>query len=212
MSMAARAISSRAVSSISLAGIGGMLEELHPSIFSALASLLRQRLSSIFSALASLLRQRLSSIFSALASPLRQRLSSIFSALASPLRQRLSSNCGPSPLEGRGEGLALVLALVAAELVLDGVDQRLPGGLDDVVGHPYRTPRVVAVAGGDEHARTGGGALALVEDADFVVEQAHLPEARIEVLECLAEGVVERVDGAVARGRGVFGDPLDLES
>src|SRR5262249_10542709 len=101
--------SSRAVSSISLAGIGGMLEELHPSIFSALTSPLRQRLSSIFSAFASPLRQCLSSIFSALASPLRQCLSSIFSALASPLRQCLGSNCGPSLGEEREKGQRLLL-------------------------------------------------------------------------------------------------------
>src|SRR5215831_4743751 len=124
MSMAARAISSRAVSSISLAGIGGTC----PSA-------------------------------------------------GIPLTPALSP-------EGRGrETSALVLALVAAELVLDGVDQGLPGRFDDVVGHAHRAPRLVAVAGGDEHAGPGSGALALVEDANLVVEQAHLAQARIEVLE-----------------------------
>src|SRR5262249_47622697 len=117
-----------------------------------------------------------------------------------------------SPPGEREKGSTFGFALVAAELVLDGVDQRLPGGLDDVVGHAHRAPRVAAIAGGDEHARTGRGALALVEDTALVVEQAHLAEARIEVLEGLAEGVIERVHGAVARGRGVLGDALDLEA
>src|SRR5262245_18826600 len=148
MSMAARAISSRAVSSISLAGIAGMcVEILHPS----------------------------------------------------PL---------PSPHEGGGGRLALVLALVAAELGVDGRDEGPPGSPDDVVGRPHGAPRPVAVAGGHEHAGPGRRALALVEDAHLVVEQAHLAEARIEVLERLAQGMVEGVHGAVARGRGVLGDAL----
>src|SRR5262249_7257835 len=82
--------------------------------------------------------------------------------------------------------------------------------LDDVVGHTHRAPRLVAVAGGDEHARPRRGALALVEDAHLVVEQAHLAKARIEVLESLAEGMVEGVDGAVAGGRGGLAMPLTL--
>src|SRR5215470_8313332 len=117
-----------------------------------------------------------------------------------------------SPSGERERPSALVLTLVATKLVLDGVDQGLPGCFDDVVGHAHRAPRLVAVAGGDQHAGPGCGALALVEDAHLVVEQAHLAQARIEVLERLSEGVVEGVDGAVARGRSVLGDALDLEA
>src|SRR5262250_3409063 len=161
MSMAARAISSRAVSSISLGGIGGI-------------------------------------------NPLSPRLAA---ETASQLELR------PSPPAGERERpSALVLTLVAAELVLDGVDQGLPGRFDDIVGHAHRSPRLVAVAGGDQHAGPGCGALALVEDANLVVEQAHLAQARIEVLERLSEGVVKSVDGAVARSRGMLGDALDLEA
>src|SRR3990172_10232407 len=111
MSMAARAISSRAASSISLAGMGG----------------------------------------------------------TGPL---------PLPLSPKGErgSVALPFALVAAELVLDRVHQGLPGGLDDVVGDPDRAPGLVAVAGGDEHARLGRRALRLVEDAHLVVEQGHFAQ------------------------------------
>src|SRR5438093_3457743 len=117
----------------------------------------------------------------------------------------------PSPLWGEGESSTLALALVATELVLDGVHEGLPGGLDDIVGHPHRAPRLVAIAGGDEHAGLGRRALALVENADLVVEEAHLAQVRVEVLEGLAEGMVESIDGAVAGGRGVLGDAAHLE-
>src|SRR5215471_19232096 len=155
MSMAARAISSRAVSSISLAGIGGMLEELHP------LNLLSPRLA-------------------AAAAPQLDLLSPRLAAAAAPQLELRTL------FRGEGEGSTLALALVATEFVLDGVDEGLPGSLDDVVGHTHRAPRLVAVAGGDEHARPRRGALALVEDAHLVVEQAHLAKARKEVLESLA--------------------------
>src|SRR5882724_12704746 len=113
--------------------------------------------------------------------------------------------------KGRGRWSALAFALVAAKLVLDGVHEGLPGSLDDIVGHPYRAPCLVTVARGDEHAGLGRGALALVEDADLVVEEAHLAQVGVEVLEGLAERMVERIDGAMARGGGVLGDTLDPE-
>src|SRR5215467_6549370 len=78
---------------------------------------------------------------------------------------------------------AAPLLLVAAELVLDRVDEGVPRGLDDVVGDAHRAPRLVSVARGHEHARLGAGALGLVEDANLVVEQRHLAEVRVEVLE-----------------------------
>ena len=52
-------------------------------------------------------------------------------------------------------GQRLPLALVAAQLVLDRVHQRLPRRLDDVVGDAHRAPGLVAVARGDQHARLG---------------------------------------------------------
>ena len=48
------------------------------------------------------------------------------------------------------------------------------------------------------------GALRLVEDADLVVEQRHLAQVGVEVLERLAQRVVERVHRPVARRRGVL--------
>src|SRR5713101_7293723 len=107
--------------------------------------------------------------------------------------------------------LPFAFTLVAAELVLDGIDERLPGSFDDVVGHPDGAPRLVPVAGRDEHAGLGCRPLRLVEDAHLVVQQAHLAEVRVELLEGLAERVVERVDRPVAGGGRVLGHALDLE-
>src|SRR5215467_134288 len=108
--------------------------------------------------------------------------------------------------------LPFAFALVATELVLDRINERLPGGFDDIVGHPDRAPRLVSVAGRDQHAGLGRRPLRLVEDADLVVQQPHLAEIRVELLERLAERVVERIDRPVS-GRGrVLGDALDLEA
>src|SRR5713226_2030765 len=116
--------------------------------------------------------------------------------------------------EGRGKrvDLSLALSLVAAKLVLNGIDEGLPGGLDDVVGYAHRAPRLVAIARGDEHARLGPRAFALVEDAHLVVEQAHFSKIRVELLEGFPERMVEGIDGPIARGRRVFGHPLDPEA
>src|SRR5436309_5774272 len=102
--------------------------------------------------------------------------------------------------------------LVSPQLVLDGVHQGLPGGLDDVVGDAHCPPRLVPVAGGDQHACLGAGPLGLVEDAHLVVEKRHLLEVGIEFLERLPERVIQRVDGAVSGGGGVLGNALDPEA
>ena len=86
---------------------------------------------------------------------------------------RATSPVRRKPRRARGS-LPIALALVAPQLVLDRVDQRLPRRLDDVVGDADRAPGLVAVARGDQHARFGAGALGLVQDADLVVEERHL--------------------------------------
>src|SRR6185369_13826799 len=106
---------------------------------------------------------------------------------------------------------ALSLALVAAQLVLDRIHQRTPRRLDDIVRDADRPPGLVAVSRGDEDARLGAGALGLVQDADLVVEERHLPQVGVEVLEGLAQGMVERIDRPVARRRGVLGNALDAQ-
>src|SRR5262245_62539720 len=141
MSMAARAISSRAVSSISLAAItpmpaatrGAWGRRGHDARLAGAPGESENR--------RSLLR-----------------------------RSRGRADCGgPGPASSARGPL-----LVAAQLELDGVHQRLPRRLDDVVGHAHRAPRLVAVARGDQHPGAGGGGLGLVEDAHLVVEQAPL--------------------------------------
>ena len=57
-----------------------------------------------------------------------------------------------------------------------------------------------------------GGAARLVEDAHLVVDQVHLPEVRVELLQGLPERVVQRVHRPVAGRGGVLGDPLDLDA
>src|SRR6266545_7835675 len=113
MSIAARAMSSRAVSSISLAGITALSP--HPAPPAPLPS--------------------------------------------PPPGER-------AKVQGRGRVAELPFALpfVASELVLDGIHQRLPGRLDDIVGDAHRAPRLVAVARGNEHAGLGRRPLGLVQD------------------------------------------------
>src|SRR5690606_32665312 len=86
------------------------------------------------------------------------------------------------------------------DLVLDGVDEGLPGGLDDVLGDADRLPLVLVVGRLDEDARDRGGAVAAVQDAHLVVDEPHLAQFGVEALERLAERAVEGVDRPVADG------------
>ena len=111
------------------------------------------------------------------------------------------------------------------ELVLDAVDQGLPGGVDDVLRDADRAPEAILVAGLDDDAdpgrRTGLG----VDHADLVVDQAHVPQGRVEPLQALAQGRVQGIDRAVAFAdhvldlvahaqldRGLGDDPARLRS
>src|SRR6266851_8807218 len=91
----------------------------------------------------------------------------------------------PSP------SLPLTLPFIAPQLVLNRIDERLPGSLDDVVRDADGPPRVIPIARGDQDPGARRGRLRLVEDAHLVVEQRHLAQIRVEVLEGLAQGVVE---------------------
>src|SRR2546429_129727 len=126
-----------------------------------------------------------------------------------PARRGRARTSGRSRARRRRPRWSWTCPLGAAELVLDRGHERLPGGLDDVVRDPHRAPRLRAGARGDELPRLRRGALGLVEDAHLVVEEPHRPEVRVKLLERLAERVVERVDGPVARRRGMLEDALD---
>src|SRR5713226_7032268 len=126
MSIAARAMSSHAVSSISLAGITAIFPSPYPL----------------------------------------------------PPHPTLSPSGERIKVRGTGRAwvLPFPLPFVSTKLVLDGIHQRLPGGLDDIVGHAHRAPRLIAVTRGDEHAGLGRGPFRLVQDAHLVVQQCHLFE------------------------------------
>src|SRR6266851_2784053 len=195
MSMAARAVNSRAVSSISLEGIG----DIYPEAVARGRGGRRGREGGRVT------RSR------------QVERSQQPPGLGTPDRiaegQRIVVRDPPPAPAGRpAPALPLALLLVASQLVLDRVHQRLPRRLDDIVGHPHRPPGLVAVARGDEDAGLGRGGLRFVEDPHLVVQQRHLAQIRVEVLEGLAEGVVERVHGAVARRRGVLLDALHAQA
>src|SRR5262245_10180762 len=60
---------------------------------------------------------------------------------------------GPRPPRLCGPPSSAGPTIVVAQLVFDGIDEGLPGGLDDVVGHADRAPGLVAVPRRDEDAR-----------------------------------------------------------
>src|SRR6201993_3051455 len=102
------------------------------------------------------------------------------------------------PLRARGRvrrGLALRLHSEP-----ERVEERVPRGGDEVLGDADRAPHVVPVGGVDEHARDGVRALRLVEDADLEVDELDVTKVRIDLADGVAQGVVERVYGAVALG------------
>ena len=83
---------------------------------------------------------------------------------------------------------------------LKRVDERLPGGLDHVLGDPDGAPHALAVGGVEQHPRDRVGPLRLVEDPDLEVDELDLGELRVDLDERLAQRTVERVDRTVALG------------
>src|SRR3954447_25812488 len=83
---------------------------------------------------------------------------------------------------------------------LERVDERLPRRRDHVLVDADRAPHVLAVGGVDEHAGHRAGAVALVEDADLVVDELDVAQVRVDLGDRGAQGGVERVHRAVALG------------
>src|SRR4051812_22760581 len=83
---------------------------------------------------------------------------------------------------------------------LERVDERLPRRRDHVLVDADRAPHVLAVGGVDEHAGHRSGAVALVEDADLVVDELDVAQVRVDLGDRGAQGGVERVHRAVALG------------
>ena len=90
----------------------------------------------------------------------------------------------------------------AHQLQPDGVHQGVPARHDHVVGNAHRGPALAVIRPFDEHAHFGGGALARLQHAHFVVGQAHVGHLRIDRRQTLAQAHVQSVEGAVAGGGG----------
>src|SRR6516165_5268276 len=87
------------------------------------------------------------------------------------------------------------------ELVDDRIHQRLERGVDDVGRHPDGGPAFAAfVTALDQDARHRLGAG--IEDTHAVVGEFQAADVALVLAEVLAQGEIERVDGAVAFGRG----------
>src|SRR3954465_6227501 len=85
------------------------------------------------------------------------------------------------------------------QLVDHRIHQRLERGVDDVGGHPDRSPAVaVLVLALDQGARDRAGAA--VEDTDAIVYQRQAFDIFLVLAEILAQSDVECVDGTVAFG------------
>src|SRR4051812_9715451 len=82
---------------------------------------------------------------------------------------------------------------------------------DDVRVAAHRGPGTRAVHRVDDHSRPSGGRRPAVEDADLVVDEMDLVEARGEGRQCLAQRRVECVDRAVAIGSGMQDLAFDLD-
>src|SRR5918999_385958 len=107
----------------------------------------------------------------------------------------------PAGSRRRGGGArSLVLRAAGQHARLQRVHERLPARLDDVLGHSDRAPGVGPVAGVEQHARDGAGALALVQDADLEVHELDVAQVGVALADRLTQRLVERVDGAVALG------------
>ena len=78
-------------------------------------------------------------------------------------------------------------------------------------GDPDRAPLALAVGGVEQDPGDRAGAVGFVEDADLVVGQLDLGQVRVAVGDRAAQGLVERVDRAVALGDADVALAVDLD-
>src|SRR5271154_5213585 len=90
------------------------------------------------------------------------------------------------------------LRIILVQLVFDRVNQRLPARFDHVARQSNRPPSALAVSRFDQHAHARLGAGAVVEHANFVVDQLHRFEIRIVRQQCVTQRRIKRVDRTVA--------------
>ena len=86
------------------------------------------------------------------------------------------------------------------QVIPNAIDQRPPGGIDDVAGYSHGGPFTGAVRAIDEHTGAGGGAAMAIDDAHFVIGELHPGDLRIAGDQGFPQGAVQGVDGAVPFG------------
>src|SRR4030042_2949967 len=92
----------------------------------------------------------------------------------------------------------LRLRLLVQEAVLDGIDERLPAGLDNILRHAYCSPSLLPLSPFNEHPGNGGGCLLGVENEHFVVLEVDVIKLWISPADGQPQCGVEGVYGAVA--------------
>ena len=95
---------------------------------------------------------------------------------------------------------ALTAASPGLERVLERIDERLPRGLDDVLGDARASSSERAVGGVEKNPRDRRRAVVLVEDPDLEVGQLDLGDLRVLLGDRRPQRPVERVDRTVALG------------
>ena len=95
--------------------------------------------------------------------------------------------------------------------MLDGVDERYPARIDNVLRHADRCPDILAVGRSYKNADARRRGVFGLHDANLVVDEPQFSKARVEHLECFTQSAVERVDGAVAVRRRYPDSAVDAE-
>ena len=95
--------------------------------------------------------------------------------------------------------------------MLDGVDERYPARIDNVLRHADSRPDILAVGRSYKNADARRRGIFGLHDANLVVDEPQFSKARVEHLECFTQSAVERIDGAVAVRRRYPDSAVDAE-
>ena len=105
------------------------------------------------------------------------------------------------PTTARDGDVAVLYRPFAQQLVVDRVDQRLEGRVDDIGRNADRRPAfALAVGAFDEHARHRVGAA--LKHAHAIIDEPHVLDKALIGAKILAQREIERVDRAIAFGGG----------
>ena len=95
--------------------------------------------------------------------------------------------------------------------MLDGVDERYPARIDNVLRHADSRPDILTVGRSYKNADARRRSIFRLHDANLVVDEPQFSKARIEHFERFTQSAVERVDGAVAVRRRYSDSAVDAE-